>query len=118
VQRVADDDSALAQVTGARNRIFVVTDGSAILGLGDVGPRARPAPDGGQGRPVQATGRRRCLAAAAALAAAADAVACLVDEPGPQAIVPDVFDERLVDRVATAVVDYAQEVQVPWMRSD
>jgi malic enzyme len=41
-----------------------------------------------------------------------------VDEPGPQAIVPDVFDERLVDRVATAVVDYAQEVQVPWMRSE
>ncbi|MDF1605791.1 NADP-dependent malic enzyme [Nocardioides sp. YIM 152315] len=40
VRRVASDDSVLAQVTGVANRILVVTDGSAILGLGDVGPRA------------------------------------------------------------------------------
>jgi malate dehydrogenase (oxaloacetate-decarboxylating) len=40
VRRVIDDDSAMGEVTGVRNRIFVVTDGSAILGLGDVGPRA------------------------------------------------------------------------------
>jgi malate dehydrogenase (oxaloacetate-decarboxylating) len=40
VERAAADDSAVARVTGAGNRIFVVTDGSAILGLGDVGPRA------------------------------------------------------------------------------
>ena len=44
------------------------------------------------------------------LAAAADAIASLVDEPGPEAIVSDVFDERLVDRVAKAVVDHAHEV--------
>jgi malate dehydrogenase (oxaloacetate-decarboxylating) len=37
------------------------------------------------------------------LAAAAEAIASLVDEPGPEAIVPDVFDQRLVDAVADAV---------------
>jgi malate dehydrogenase (oxaloacetate-decarboxylating) len=42
------------------------------------------------------------------LAAAADAIASLVDEPGPEAIVPDVFDERLVDRVAAAVAASVQ----------
>jgi malate dehydrogenase (oxaloacetate-decarboxylating) len=40
VERVAADDSAVGDVTGAGNRVLVVTDGSAILGLGDVGPRA------------------------------------------------------------------------------
>jgi malate dehydrogenase (oxaloacetate-decarboxylating) len=41
------------------------------------------------------------------MAAAADAIASLVDEPGPEAVVPDVFDERLVDAVASAVVESA-----------
>src|SRR4051812_27673642 len=41
------------------------------------------------------------------MAAAADAIASLVDEPGREAVVPDVFDERLVDAVAQAVVDSA-----------
>src|SRR3954452_15546445 len=40
VQRAAADDSAVTGVTGAGNRIFVVTDGSAILGRGNVGPWA------------------------------------------------------------------------------
>jgi len=40
VERAAADDSVVPRVTGVGNRIFVVTDGSAILGLGDVGPRA------------------------------------------------------------------------------
>jgi malate dehydrogenase (oxaloacetate-decarboxylating) len=40
VGRAAADDSVVPRVTGVGNRIFVVTDGSAILGLGDVGPRA------------------------------------------------------------------------------
>jgi malate dehydrogenase (oxaloacetate-decarboxylating) len=39
VERAAADDSVVPRVTGLSNRIFVVTDGSAILGLGDVGPR-------------------------------------------------------------------------------
>jgi malate dehydrogenase (oxaloacetate-decarboxylating) len=39
VERAAADDSAVERVTGAGNRILIVTDGSAILGLGDVGPR-------------------------------------------------------------------------------
>ncbi|HEY6932977.1 MAG TPA: hypothetical protein VI452_06215 [Marmoricola sp.] len=37
------------------------------------------------------------------LAAAADAIAALVDQPAPDAIVPDVLDERLVGAVAAAV---------------
>jgi len=41
------------------------------------------------------------------MAAAADAIASLVDDPDPESIVPDVFDERLVDRVAQAVTDSA-----------
>jgi malate dehydrogenase (oxaloacetate-decarboxylating) len=40
VERAAADDSAVPRVTGAGNRVLVVTDGSAILGLGDVGSRA------------------------------------------------------------------------------
>ena len=40
VERVADDADAVTEVTGIGNRILVVTDGSAILGLGDVGPKA------------------------------------------------------------------------------
>jgi malate dehydrogenase (oxaloacetate-decarboxylating) len=40
VERASADDSAVARVSGAGNRVFIVTDGSAILGLGDVGPRA------------------------------------------------------------------------------
>jgi malate dehydrogenase (oxaloacetate-decarboxylating) len=40
VERVAADRSVLPRVTGVGNRIVIVTDGSAILGLGDVGPEA------------------------------------------------------------------------------
>jgi malate dehydrogenase (oxaloacetate-decarboxylating) len=40
VERAAADDSTIARLTGAGNRVLIVTDGSAILGLGDVGPRA------------------------------------------------------------------------------
>jgi malate dehydrogenase (oxaloacetate-decarboxylating) len=40
VERAAADDSTVARITGAGNRVLVITDGSAILGLGDVGPRA------------------------------------------------------------------------------
>jgi malate dehydrogenase (oxaloacetate-decarboxylating) len=41
------------------------------------------------------------------MAAAADAIASLVDEPRADSIVPDVFDERLVGTVAKAVVGSA-----------
>ena len=40
VRRVAEDPSAVDEVTGRANAVFIVTDGSAILGLGDVGPQA------------------------------------------------------------------------------
>jgi malic enzyme len=37
------------------------------------------------------------------MAAAADAIASLVAGPGPESVVPDVFDDRLVATVAQAV---------------
>ena len=40
----------------------VVTDGTAVLGLGNLGPRRGPAGDGGQGRAVQAVRRDRRVA--------------------------------------------------------
>jgi malate dehydrogenase (oxaloacetate-decarboxylating)(NADP+) len=36
-----------------------VTNGTAVLGLGDIGPAGRQAGDGGQGRPVQEVRRHR-----------------------------------------------------------
>jgi malate dehydrogenase (oxaloacetate-decarboxylating) len=43
----------------------------------------------------------------ALLADAAEAIAALVEEPGPEAIIPDVFDDRLVPRLAQAVAEAA-----------
>jgi malate dehydrogenase (oxaloacetate-decarboxylating) len=40
VKRIAEDASLAGELTGKRNAIFIVTDGSAILGLGDVGTLA------------------------------------------------------------------------------
>ncbi len=40
VKRIAADPSTADELTGRRNAIVVVTDGSAVLGLGDVGPLA------------------------------------------------------------------------------
>ena len=47
------------QYTIKRNTVAVVTDGTAVLGLGDIGPRGRDARDGGQGDAVQGVRRRR-----------------------------------------------------------
>ncbi len=39
-QAIADDPSQVAELTIKRNSIAVVTDGSAVLGLGNIGPQA------------------------------------------------------------------------------
>ena len=44
--------------TWVSNTVAVVTDGTAVLGLGDIGPGGGDAGDGGQGGPVQAVRRR------------------------------------------------------------
>ena len=45
-----------------RNTVAVVSDGSAVLGLGNIGPGRGDAGDGGQGRPLQALRRGGRLA--------------------------------------------------------
>src|SRR5699024_5111361 len=40
VKRVADDSADLFTTTNAGNSVLIVSDGSAVLGVGDVGPRA------------------------------------------------------------------------------
>ena len=49
------------QYTIKRNTVAVVSDGTAVLGLGDIGPRGGDAGDGGQGDAVQGVRRRRRL---------------------------------------------------------
>ena len=40
VEAIAADDSLMADYTWVSNTVAVVTDGTAVLGLGDIGPRA------------------------------------------------------------------------------
>ena len=49
------------ELTIKKNMVAIVTDGTAVLGLGDIGPAAAPAGHGGQGPPVQELRRRRRL---------------------------------------------------------
>ena len=59
---IAENPSDARRLTIKRNTVAVVTDGSAVLGLGNIGAGGRAAGDGGQGRPLQAVRRRRRLA--------------------------------------------------------
>ncbi len=59
---VANPEDA-RRLTVKRNSVAVVTDGSAVLGLGNIGPGRGAAGHGGQGCPVQAVRRYRRLAA-------------------------------------------------------
>ena len=52
---IYDHPERARQLTIKKNTVAVVTDGTAVLGLGDVGPDAC---HGGQGRPIQAV--RQC----------------------------------------------------------
>ena len=59
---IAKNKEDARRLTIKRNSIAVITDGSAVLGLGNIGPEAAHAGDGGQGRAVQAVRRDRRLA--------------------------------------------------------
>ena len=58
-EAIAADPSLTQHYTWVPNTVAVVTDGTAVLGLGDIGPARRDAGDGGQGGAVQAVRRRR-----------------------------------------------------------
>ena len=51
--RSPTDPTLAARYTWAHRLVAVVSDGTAVLGLGDIGPRAVAAGDGGQGGAVQ-----------------------------------------------------------------
>ena len=58
---IAEDRQKAFDFTIKRNTVAVVTDGTAVLGLGDIGAGRRHARDGGQGDAVQGIRRRRRL---------------------------------------------------------
>ena len=62
-EAIAANPEDARRLTVKRNSVAVVTDGSAVLGLGQHRPRRGAAGDGGQGRAVQAVRRHRRLAA-------------------------------------------------------
>ena len=56
---IEDDPALAAEYTSRGNLVGVVTNGTAVLGLGDIGPLAAQAGDGRQGLPVQEVRRHR-----------------------------------------------------------
>ena len=60
---IKEDPEKAWPLTIKGNAIAVVTDGTAVLGLGDIGPRGRHAGDGGQVAAVPRPRRRRRLPA-------------------------------------------------------
>ena len=58
---IANDPAKVHDLTIKRNTVAIVTDGTAVLGLGDIGPQAATAGDGGQGPAVQGVRRGRRL---------------------------------------------------------
>ena len=61
-QAIADDPESAWNLTIKQNTVAVVSDGTAVLGLGDIGPEGGDAGDGGEGDAVQGVRRRRRLA--------------------------------------------------------
>ena len=59
VLAIAEDESRAYDYTTKGNFVAVITNGTAILGLGNLGALGGKAGDGGQGRPVQAFRRHR-----------------------------------------------------------
>ncbi len=55
------DPTNASRYTSRGNLVAVVTNGSAVLGLGNIGAARRQAGDGGQGRPVQEIRQYRLL---------------------------------------------------------
>ena len=62
---IADDPEKVWNLTIKQNAVAVVTDGTAVLGLGDIGPEAALPVMEGQGDPVQGVRRHRRLARSA-----------------------------------------------------
>ena len=60
---IAKNPEDARRLTIKRNSIAVITDGSAVLGLGNLRARGCIAGDGRKGSAVQAVRRHRCLAA-------------------------------------------------------
>ena len=56
---IHDQPAEAHSLTARGNMVAVITDGTAVLGLGDIGPTCLQAGDGGQGRPVQEVRRYR-----------------------------------------------------------
>ena len=50
-----------AQLTSRANLVGVITNGTAVLGLGNIGPLAGETGDGRQGLPIQEIRRHRCI---------------------------------------------------------
>ena len=61
VLEIDKDPLAAYAMTARANLVAVISNGSAILGLGDRGPLASKAGHGGQGRALQEVRRCRCL---------------------------------------------------------
>ena len=64
-RKIAANEEEVYRYTTKGHMVAVVTDGTAVLGLGDIGPEGGAACDGGQGGAVQATlaGWTRCRSA-------------------------------------------------------
>ena len=56
---IAEDPLQAGELTSRSNLVAVVTNGTAVLGLGNIGAAGRQAGDGGQGLPVQEVRRHR-----------------------------------------------------------
>ena len=50
---IRDDPASAYDLTIKRNSVAIVSDGTAVLGLGDIGPAGRDAGHGGQGAAAQ-----------------------------------------------------------------
>lgn len=98
-QAIAEDPGAARSLTTRGNSVAVISDGSAVLGLGDLGPLgALPVLEG------KAALLRR-FAGIDAWPLCLNAGAVGDNELKADHIVPSVFDEGLVPRVARAVAE-------------
>ncbi len=118
---IADHPERVWELTGKGNAVAVLTDGSAVLGLGNIGPEAAlPVMEGKavlfkefadiDAYPicVRAEGPDDLVRVAKAIAPGfARALASLVEEAelSEEYIVPSVFDRRVAPAVAAAVCD-------------
>ena len=60
-RRIAENPEDVFAYTGKGNLVAVITNGTAVLGLGDIGPLAGKPVMEGKARAVQAVRRHRCL---------------------------------------------------------